>query len=214
MKKSNYPPNDFFNLSLFPYADIFENVGDTWEVLLKIREYIKLQFINKKTKQNYDKNKAIYVGKGAKIAKGVLIKGSAIIGDNCFIEQGSLIRENVILGNNVHIGHAVEIKNSIILNNTAVSHLNYIGDSIIGNNVNISGGVITANYRLDKHSVLVRTNDKRIDTKLEKFGAIIGDDSIVGVNSVLNPGTILGKNTIVYPLVSVLGVHKNEEIIK
>lgn len=214
MKKSNFPANDFFNLLFFPFSDIFENVNQTWEVLPKISKYIKLQFKNKKIKQNYDKNKQIYIGKGTKIAKGVLIKGPVIIGDNCFIEQGSLIRENVILGNNVHIGHGAEIKNSVIFNNTAISHLNYVGDSIIGSNVNISGGAIIANYRLDKHSVLVRFGNKKIDTKLDKFGAIIGDGSAIGVNSVLNPGTILGKNTIVYPLVSVIGVHKNEEIIK
>ncbi len=214
MKKSNFPANDFFNLLLFPFSDIFENVNQTWEILPKISEYIKLQFKNKKIKQNYYKNKQIYIGKGTKIAKGVLIKGPAIIGDNCFIEQGSLIRENTILGNNVHIGHGVEIKNSVILNNTAISHLNYVGDSIVGNNVNISGGAIIANYRLDKHSVLVRLGDKKIDTKFEKFGAIVGDGSAIGVNSVLNPGTVLGKNTIVYPLVSVIGVHKNEDIIK
>ena len=214
MKNSNFLPNDFFNLLLFPFADIFENVNQTWDVLAKINGYIKLQFKNKKIKQNFDKNKQIYIGKWSTIAKGVLIKGSVIIGDNCFIEQGSLIRENTILGNNVHIGHGVEIKNSVILNNTAISHLNYVGDSIVGSNVNISGGAIIANYRLDKHSVLVRFGDKKIDTKLEKFGAIVGDGSTIGVNSVLNPGTILGKSTIVYPLVSVMGVHKNEEIVK
>lgn len=214
MKKSNFSPNGFFNLLLFPFADIFKNVSETWEVLPKISEYIKFQFKNKKGKYTYDKNKNIYIGKKTTIAKGALIKGPAIIGDNCFIEQGSLIRENVILGNNVHIGHGSEIKNSIILNNTTIAHLNYVGDSIVGSNVNISGGVIIANYRLDKHSVFVRFGDKKIDTKLEKFGAIVGDSSAVGVNSVLNPGTVLGKNTIVYPLVSVIGVHKNEEIIK
>jgi NDP-sugar pyrophosphorylase family protein len=214
MKKSNFLPNDFFNLLNFPFADIFENESKTWEVLSKIQEYIKLQFKNKKIKQNYDKNKEIFIGKRTTIAKGVLIKGPAIIGDDCYIEHGSLIRENVILGNNVHVGHGVEIKNSIILNNTAISHLNYVGDSIVGNNVNISGGAIIANYRFDKHSVLIRLGDKKTDTKLYKFGAIVGDGSIIGVNSVLNPGTVLGKNTIVYPLVSVIGVHKNEEIIK
>ena len=211
MKKSNFPPNVFFNFSSFPFANIFEDVNDTWEVLLKIHEYIKWQ--SEKNKDKYSKEK-IYIGKGTKITKGVLIKGPAIIGDNCFIEHGALIRENVILGNDVHIGHGAEIKNSIILNNTAIAHLNYVGDSIIGANVNISGGAIIANYRLDKHSVIVKSNNKKIDTKLNKFGAIVGDGSVVGVNSVLNPGTILGKNTIVYPLTSVTGVHKNEEIIK
>ena len=214
MSKSDFSPNNFFDLLFFPFADIFEDVSETWEVMPKITEYIKLKFKNKKLKQNYDKNKKIHIGKGTTIAKGVLIKGPAIIGDNCFLEQGSLIRENVILGNNVHIGHGAEIKNSIILNNTSVSHLNYVGDSVIGSNVNISGGAIIANYRLDKHSVLIKHNDKKIDTKLEKFGAIVGDGSVIGVNSVLNPGTVLGKNTIVYPLVSVIGVHKNEETIK
>jgi len=214
MKRPNFPPIDFFNLINFPFADIFENVNEIWDILPRISEYINLQFKDKKFKQNYNKGEKIYIGKGTTIAKGALVKGPAIIGDNCFIEHGSLIRENVILGNNVHIGYGVEIKNSIILNNTALAHFNYVGDSIVGSNVNISGGAIIANYRLDKHSVLVRLGDKKIDTKLDKFGAIIGDGSVIGVNSVLNPGTVLGKNTIVYPLVSVTGAHKNEEIIK
>lgn len=214
MKKPNFLPSDFFSSSSIFLTDIFKDVNQVWEVLPFISKYLKQQFKSKKIKQNYKKNKKIYIGIGTVIAKDVLIKGPAIIGDNCFVEHGSLIRENCIIGNNVHIGHGTEIKNSIIMNNTSIAHLNYVGDSIIGNDVNIAGGAMIANYRLDRRSVLVRIGDKKIDTKLEKFGAIIGDGSSVGVNSVLNPGTILGKNTVVYPLVSVTGVHKNEEIIK
>jgi NDP-sugar pyrophosphorylase family protein len=200
----------YFDLSDFAFADIFTGIDFLWEVLPRIPEYLK----TKSNLENYTKKGNILVGEGSKIAKDVVILGPAIIGENCFIGSASLIRENCIIGDNVQIGHAVEIKNSIILNNTAVAHLNYVGDSIVGRNVNISGGAIVANYRLDKHTISINVDGKKINTGLEKFGAIIGDNCVIGVNSVLNPGTILGKNCLVYPLTSVRGVHENNEVIR
>lgn len=214
MNKFNLSKDIFFNLTNFRFSKIFSDMGYVWEVIPKIAKFIDMQFKNKEIKPNFKKGKNIYIGEGTIIQEGAVIIGPAIVGNNCLIGHGSLIRENCILGNNVNIGHAVEIKNSVFLNNAVAAHLNYIGDSIIGNNVNISGGAILANFRLDKKSVLVRIGDKKIETGLQKFGAIIGDDCNIGVNVVLNPGTILGKNTVVYPLISVTGVHKNGEIIK
>ncbi|MBI2622689.1 MAG: hypothetical protein HYW64_01170, partial [Candidatus Levybacteria bacterium] len=163
-------------------------------------------------KPNYGKN--IFIGKDTLVEDYAVIKGPAIIGKNCFIGHASYLRGGCILGDNVHIGHGAEIKNSILLNNAIAAHLNYIGDSIIGSNVNISGGAMLANFRFDKKSVTIKTENKRIDTGLSKFGAILGDNSTIGVNAVLNPGTLLGKNTIVYPLTSVKGVHKDGEVIR
>ncbi len=158
--------------------------------------------------------KDIFVGEGTTIQEGAVIIGPAIIGKNCVIGHCSLIRENCILGDNVHIGHAVEIKNSVFLNSAIAAHLNYIGDSLIGKNANISGGAILANFRLDKKTIAIRNGIEKIDTGLQKFGSIVGDGSSIGVNTVLNPGTILGKKTVVYPLTSVTGVHQDGEVIK
>lgn len=199
MDKSEFAASRFFDLSGFEHGKIFEGVETVWEVLPKIAVYI---------------NGKNLVGEGTIIEEGTFIKGPAIIGKNCFIAHGAYIRENVIIGDNVHIGHGVEMKNSIIIGNTAVAHLNYIGDSIIGSNINVGGGAKTANFRLDGKRVRVKVGKEYIDTGLAKLGAIIGDGSKIGLNAVLNPGTILGKGCMVYPLVSVFGVHEGGEILK
>lgn len=211
---NNFKFDKFFDLSGFEYRDIFNEIDSVWEALPKIKGYIETQFKSGQLVANYKDKKDVFVGEDTIIQDGVLIEGPAIIGKYAFIGHGSLVRGNCIMGNNVQIGHAVEVKGSIFLNDSKAAHLNYIGDSIIGNNVNISGGTILANYRLDKKLVTVWDGENKVDTGLEKFSSIVGDNSNIGVNSVLNPGTILGKNTIGYPLISIKGVHRDNEIIK
>lgn len=140
--------------------------------------------------------------------------GKLLQGKNCFIALSVNIREGVILGDNVHIGHCVELKNCIIMNGTHIAHLNYVGDSIVGSDCNFGGGSMVANFRLDHEPIIIKYNGESIQTNLKKFGAVVGDSSQIGVNSVLNPGTILGKNCKVYPLVSVVGFHKESLMIK
>lgn len=212
--KNIFLPSTFFDYNNFPFSDIFVDIYYTWDILRNIETYIKNYFIKNNLNSNYKGINNVLIGKGTVIQEDVIINGSLITGENCVIGHGSLIRENCVFGDNVHIGHAVEVKNSVILNNSRIAHLNYIGDSIIGNNVNISGGAISANYRLDKKPVYIRYNDRKIETNLQKFGSIIGDKCNIGVNAVLNPGTILEKNCIVYPLKSVTGFHKENSIIK
>lgn len=205
MDKARFSPNIFFNPKNTNFTEIFDRVEFVWEVLPRLGGFIKAR----------NKGRKVVIGKGTLIEEGARVLGPAIIGRNCTISHGAYIRENVIIGDNVKIGHGVEVKNSIIMGNTAIAHLNYIGDSIVGSNVNIGGGVKTANFRLDGKTIRVKvaTHDY-IDTGLVKLGAIIGDGSKIGVNAVLNPGTILGRNCLVYPLTSVVGVHKDEEVIK
>jgi NDP-sugar pyrophosphorylase family protein len=200
--KTSFKPDLFFDISHFTHSSIFE-VENVWNVLSQIGEFIK-----------NNSSEKIILGEGTVVEEGAFIKGPAIIGKNCFIAHGAYIRENVIIGDNVKIGHSVEIKNSVILNDSSIAHFNYIGDSVIGNDVNFSGGAITANFRLDGNNIKIRHAGEEIETGLNKFGAIVGDYSRIGVNSVLNPGTILSKKTKVYPLTSVIGVHLEEEIIK
>jgi UDP-N-acetylglucosamine diphosphorylase / glucose-1-phosphate thymidylyltransferase / UDP-N-acetylgalactosamine diphosphorylase / glucosamine-1-phosphate N-acetyltransferase / galactosamine-1-phosphate N-acetyltransferase len=205
---------EYFDLNGLSFSDIFKNITFPWEALSRISDYLELQINQKNTPANLTKKNNVLIGKGTIIDKGAVIKGRVIIGENCFVESASLIRGDCIIGDNVQIGHGVELKHSIVLNNSSIAHLNYVGDSIIGNNVNISGGAIVANFRLDKGEIAVNIEGQKINTELIKFGAIIGDGSVIGVNSVLNPGTILGKNCIVYPLTSVRGTHKSNEVIK
>lgn len=197
----------------FPLQDILKG-EKLWDPIKNLKDFINDCFAKGIIKPNYKDSKNIYIGEGTKILESALILGPAIIGKNCIIGHASFIRENCLLGDDVTIGHATEIKNSIFLNKSVAAHLNYVGDSIIGNNVNIAGGVIIANYRLDKKTVRVNLGSENVDSELLKLGAIIGDNSNIGTNSVLNPGTILGKNTLVYPLSSVTGTHNEGEIIK
>jgi len=210
----NFKTVKFFDLSTFAYRDIFDDINYVWEALPKIKEYIVGQFKSGQLKANYKGKDNVYVGEGTIIQEGVTIVGPAIIGKYALLGHSSFIRGNCIIGNNVQLGHAVEVKGSIFLDDSKVAHLNYVGDSIVGGKVNISGGAMLANYRLDKKSIMVIAEENKIETGLEKFGSIVGDRSNIGVSAVLNPGTILGKNTTVYPLVCVKGVHNDNEVIK
>lgn len=210
---NNFKPENFFELSL-DEGVIFFKKDYVWEILSFLGEYIIEEFKKGKASANYKNSRNIFIGEGTVIEEGAFIKGPAIIGNNSFIGHGSYLRPNCIIGNNVSIGHASEIKNSVIFSNSAVGHLNYIGDSILGHNVNIGGGAKTANFRLDGKTISVKHNGERIDTQLTKFGAILGDNTKIGVNAVLNPGTVLGKNVHVYPLTLVFGTHPDNSIIK
>lgn len=205
--------NNFFNLEEISFSDLLDNTSP-WESIANLKKYIEQIFISKKIIPNYGTDKYVFIGENSRVHPSVEITGPAIIGSNCEIRHGAFLRDSCLIGNNVIIGHAVEFKNSIALNNCSIAHLNYIGDSIIGNNSNISGGTILANYRLDKRNVYIRSGEERIDTNLLKFGSVVGDNSNIGVNCVLNPGTIIGKNTIAFPLKSVKGVYKENSIIK
>jgi len=195
-------PSNFFDLKDFEFKEIFEGIDYVWEAIPKISELLKGQ------------KKKIVIGKGTKIHKSAVIQGPVVIGENCIIGPHSFIRQNCVIADNCRVGHGVEIKNSILLKGVIADHLSYIGDSVIGSNVRMAAGSITANLRLDKKEVRIKDGRRKIETGLSKFGAIIGDGSTIGINSVLNPGTILGKNTIVYPLTSVVGVHNAGERIK
>lgn len=205
MNKSFLNPKSFFEFRRGQYDEILGDVLYVWEAVPKIVDYLVTKLKDRKN---------VVVGKGTKIHPTAVILGPAIIGQNCTIGPHAYLRENCLIGNNVRIGHAVEIKNSLLLDGAIAAHLNYIGDSIVGRNVNISGGAILANTRLDRQSVAIRFNSEKIQTGLRKLGSIIGDDSFIGVNAVLNPGTILGKKSKVYPLVSVKGVYEQDAIIK
>lgn len=214
MTVTNLTTEHLFDISSFPFKDLFAHSTYPWEALPKIEQYITSLFKEKKLVGNYQEREDVFIGEGTVIQPGVEIVGPAIIGSNCLIGHASLLRNGCIIGDNVHIGHAVEIKHSVLLNGSAAAHLNYIGDSVIGNNVNLSGGSILANFRLDKQPVMIKTGDERIETGLQKCGAMIGDGANIGVNAVLNPGTVLGKDCIVYPLQLVTGVYEKTTIIK
>jgi NDP-sugar pyrophosphorylase family protein len=146
----------------------------------------------------------VFIGKNVSLAQNAVIIGPALIGAGCEIRPGAYLRGNVILGENTVVGNSTEVKNSVLLNNVQAMHFNYIGDSILGNYVHLGAGVILSNFRLDQKPVYGRV----------KLGSVIGDHVEVGANSVLNPGTILGPKTVVYPLSHVKGTHKAGTVLK
>ncbi len=224
-------PHDIFDLSSFTHAEIFKGCNFAWEVLPKIKHYAE-HLLSSVCEPNFktDVNNGIfikgsvYVGKDTIVEPGTFIKGPTIIGENCQIRQGAYIRGNVILGNNCVVGHTTEVKNSIFLNEALAPHFACVGDSVLGNRVNLGAGTILAVLPLlsIKDSVTLRRpnirfpfNGQEIDIGLSKFGAILGDDVQTGCNVVTNPGCIVGRRTLIYALVSLRkGYYPPDHIIK
>ena len=209
----NISVEELFNIEELDSRAIFEGVKYPWEALIKIKDFI-FEYA-KNLPSDFERiEEFVWVGKGTTIEKDVLIKGPAIIGYNCEIRHSAYIRENVIIGNGVVVGNSTEIKNSILFNKVQVPHYNYVGDSILGYKSHLGAGVIISNLKSNGTPVKVKYGADNIETGLRKFGAIVGDLAEVGCNSVLNPGTVIGKNSIVYPLSSVRGYIPEKSILK
>ncbi len=208
---------DLFDLSQCPTPELFENCEHPWDVLKKINHYlgeIDRWKISCDTKDAAYIDQNVSIGEGTVVEHGVVIYGPTVIGKNCEIRTGAYIRGGVIMGDDVKIGHATEVKHSLLFNYAYAAHFNYVGDSILGYRAHLAAGAITANVRLDKKMVSVWNEKEKIDTTLAKFGALIGDGAEIGCNAVLNPGSILGKKSIVYPLVSWRGLLGENETAK
>jgi len=186
---------------LQPY---FRNGQPLWELLDGISETIE-DIVCRNPGAFTEIRKGIFAGEGTSIAPGAAILGPALLGSGCEIRTGAFLRENVIAGKNCVIGNSTEIKNSILFNNIEACHFNYIGDSVVGNYAHLGAGVILSNVRLDKQPITVRFGNEKHCTNRMKFGAIIGDHVEIGSNSVINPGALLEKNVVVYPLVNAGG---------
>lgn len=199
------------------HQGIFDNIEHVWEALPKIATYLKFRlkpevlgvligrpFISTST----------FIGKNTLVENGAMIKGPAWIGANCVIRSGCYIRENVIVGDGCVLGNSSEFKNCIIFNGAEIPHFNYVGDSILGARAHLGAGVILSNVRLDRKEVTVSSGGKFLSTGLRKFGAIIGDHAEVGCNSVLSPGALVGRNSLIYPGVQWRGVLPSRSIAK
>lgn len=156
----------------------------------------------------------IYLGKGSIVEAGAMVCGPAIIGDNVEIRHGAFVRGNVVIGNGSVIGHCSEVIRSVFLPGAKAPHFNYVGDSILGTNVNLGAGTKLSNLKNDGSSVKTRIGEHVIDTGVRKFGAILGDNCLLGCNSVTNPGTIMEQNCRVYPCASVNGHFAEGSIAK
>ncbi len=183
-----------------------------WEMLGGIKAYA-LELIEKGIEGYELIAEGVLVGKNASIHPSAVIIAPAIIGEGAEIRPGAYIRGSVIIGKNCVIGNSTELKNAILLDHVQIPHYNYVGDSILGNNTHLGAGSICSNLKSDGKPVVVRA-DKNYETGLRKFGAILGDGADIGCSCVLNPGTIIGKGTRVYPLNSLRGVYPENCIVK
>ena len=187
-----------------------------WEVLPCISDYILL-LGNTLSPSEYDiiqgadGKKNVWISKTATVAKDANLYGPLIIGHNTEIRHNAFIRGNVLIGENCVIGNSTEIKNSVLLNYVQVPHYNYVGDSILGNYAHLGAGVVLSNLKSSKDNVFI---GREIETGLRKVGSFLGDHSEVGCNSVLNPGTIVGRNSIIYPVSCIMGIIPENSIVK
>jgi NDP-sugar pyrophosphorylase family protein len=156
----------------------------------------------------------VFIGEGTVVEDGVMIKGPAIIGRNCQIRHNAYCRENVIIGDGCVVGNSTEVKNSILFNQAVAPHFNYIGDSILGYKAHLGAGVVLSNFKSLSGNVTVDLEGKPFDTGLRKLGALVGDGCEVGCNSVLNPGSIIGRGAVIYPGVTWRGVLPTNMIAK
>lgn len=203
-----------FDLSKSIAGEKLSEYNFPWDVVPNIPNIV-LELIKDIDKNNFNLTCGnVYIHKTCKVSPTSQIIGPCIICEGSEIRQGAFIRGNVIVGKDCVIGNSCEIKNSIVFDNAAIPHFNYIGDSIIGYKTHLGAGAITSNLKSDRSSVLIRNKEEIIDTKLEKVGAFLGDGSEIGCNAVLNPGTIVGKNTTIYPLTFVRGVVDKNSILK
>lgn len=185
--------------------EIFDGVTYPWEVLPKIGEFI-LRLGAALPEEEYDKvGEDVWIAKSAEVFESAYIHGPAIIGKNAQVRQCAFIRGNAIVGEGAVVGNSTELKNVILFNKVQVPHYNYVGDSILGFKAHMGAGSITSNVKSDKKLVVVKTPKGNIETGIKKFGAMLGDEVEVGCGTVLNPGSVVGSNTNIYPLSCVRG---------
>lgn len=196
-----------------PYLkELFEGSVYPWDMLPKIKDYIK-KLLENGIEGFTEISDGVLVGENVTISPTAVINAPAIIGSGTEIRPGAFIRGNVITGENCVIGNSSEFKNCILLDNVQAPHYNYIGDSVLGNYSHTGAGVICSNLKSDGKNIVVH-GDTDYETGLRKIGAILADHADIGCQCVLNPGTVIGKNTSVYPLTSVRGVIPEGCIVK
>ena len=204
-----FKPSDLFDLTQTEHAALFEGCEFAWDALKRLQEYlaatVRPALHNRCDGEAYI-GMTVFIGEGTVVEDGAMIKGPAIIGRNCHIRHNAYIREHVIVGDNCVVGNSCELKSAVLFNDCQVPHFNYVGDSILGAKAHLGAGVVLSNVKSLKGNVTVTHDGQKIDTGLRKFGALVGDGAEIGCNAVLNPGSIIGRGSVVYPLSNWRGV--------
>ncbi len=205
---------NLFSLEHTLASPLFKTKTYPWEVLKEIGDFILTLGATLSSDEYEKKGENIWISKKAVVAPSASITGPCIIDEGTEVRHCAFIRGNALIGKNCVVGNSTEIKNSILFDNVQVPHYNYIGDSVLGYKAHTGAGAITSNVKSDKTLVTVKYGDKKIETNIKKFGAMLGDNVEIGCGSVLNPGTVIGKGSSVYPLSSVRGFVKANSIYK
>jgi len=211
-----FAPAQFLSLEHTAHPKLFEDEKFVWNALKQIASYLQFRLKPAVLGELVGRpfiSSSVFVGRGTVVEQGAVLKGPAWIGDNCQIRGGCYVRENVVVGNVVVMGNSCEFKNSIIFDEAQVPHFNYVGDSILGFKAHLGAGVILSNVKLD-HSEIAVAAETPIATGLTKFGAIVGDRTGIGCNAVINPGSVLGRDCLLYPNVNFRGVLPEGSVVK
>ena len=205
---------DLYDLRETIAVDIFDGLKFPWEVLPKIKDFI-IKLGETLPEDRYErKGENIWIAKSAKVFPSAYIAGPCIIDEDAEVRHCAFIRGSAIVGKGCVVGNSTELKNVILFNKVQVPHYNYVGDSILGFKAHMGAGSITSNVKSDKTLVVVKSDGENIETGLKKFGAMLGDNVEVGCNSVLNPGTVVGRSTNIYPTSCVRGYIPANSIYK
>lgn len=206
--------SELYNLDETIAAELLSGVEYPWEALPRIHDFI-IELGNSLSEDVFEKRgEHIWVAKSAKVAPTACLNGPLIVDEDAEIRHCAFIRGNAIVGKGAVVGNSTELKNVILFNKVQVPHYNYVGDSILGFRSHMGAGAITSNVKSDKTLVTVKGENISIETGLKKMGAMLGDNVEVGCNSVLNPGTVIGRNTNIYPTSMVRGVIPADSIYK
>jgi UDP-N-acetylglucosamine diphosphorylase / glucose-1-phosphate thymidylyltransferase / UDP-N-acetylgalactosamine diphosphorylase / glucosamine-1-phosphate N-acetyltransferase / galactosamine-1-phosphate N-acetyltransferase len=212
-----FAPAQFLSLEHTAHPKLFEDQQFVWNALKQIASYLQFRLKPAVLGELVGRpfiSANVFVGRGTVVEQGAVLKGPAWIGENCHIRSGCYVRENVVVGNGVVMGNSCEFKNSIIFDEAEVPHFNYVGDSILGFKAHLGAGVILSNVKLDRGEISVATDEGNISTGLTKFGAIVGDRTEIGCNAVINPGSVLGRDCLIYPNVNFRGVLPESRVVK
>lgn len=210
-------PQHYFDLNQFSHRALFEGVKFVWEVIPRIGNYLRAitkPEIRGKVMEGAFVEGQVFIGEGTIVEPSAFILGPAYIGRNCVVRSGAYVRGDILAGNGSVLGHASEFKNCVLMDGAQVPHLSYVGDSILGTKSHLGAGVIVSNLKVTRDEIVIRLDDKEYPTGLNKFGVILGDEAEIGCNAVINPGTLIGKRTLAYPLTSLRSYYPPDSVIK
>ena len=205
---------NLYDLSETIAADLFEGLTYPWEALPKISAFIVALGATLPADRFEKRGDNVWIAKSAKVFDSAYINGPCIIDEDAEVRQCAFIRGNAIVGKGAVVGNSTELKNVVLFNKVQVPHYNYVGDSILGFKAHMGAGSITSNVKSDKTLVVMKSADGNIETGLKKVGAMLGDNVEVGCNSVLNPGTVIGRESNIYPVSCVRGYVPAHSIFK